>query len=118
MMKYADKFAQGAKAIDKYSLPQITKAQSCVPILNKAASVSPINESSSADNNKRNSEEGSGTAEQRAVIDSLRTVVAERRADVSQKTDEAPLEYDKDEGHQVDFNDDDDVIWMATTMMT
>lgn len=110
MRKYADKFAQGAKVLEKYTVLQKAKAKSCVPILTKATSVSPINPSSETDSNKRHSEEAGGTAEQRAVIDSLRTLVAERRANISQKIDEAPVERDKEEGDPLDFNDDEDVM--------
>jgi hypothetical protein len=110
MGKYADKFAQGARAIDKYSPHQKSKAQSCVPVLSKDSSISPINQNSSSESDKRNSEEGAGMAEQRAVIESLRTLAVERRADVSQRVDEAALEVDKEEGPPLDFNDDEEVI--------
>ena len=49
-------------------------------------------------------------AEQRAVIESLRTLAVERRADVSHRVDEAALEVDKEEGPPLDFNDDEEVI--------
>jgi len=129
MKKYANKFSQGARVIDKYSLQQIDqsqlarkrnafKAQSCVPILtmidkkNNPASISPLNQNNNDESLKRNSEEANGKGQQQDMINSLRTLVVERRGNVSKKIDEAPSEFYKVEEPAGDKDeiDLDDVV--------